>query len=47
MNLHSLFLKTDWRNIGIEVLFLLLYLALGIYVATKKRTQNAIESEEK
>ena len=41
------FLKTDWRNIGIEVLFLLLYLALGIYVATKKRTQNAIESEEK
>lgn len=41
------FFKIDWRNIGMLVLFFVLYFSAGFYFNARKRSQNKIDAEQK
>ena len=40
-------LRPDWNNIGMQLLFLLLYFTLGVYFSKLNRTRNKIEFAQK
>ena len=40
-------LRPDWGNIGIQLLFLLLYFTLGVYFSKLNRVRNKIEFAQK
>lgn len=40
-------LRPDWGNIGMQLLFLLLYFSLGVYFSKLNRVQNKIEFAQK
>ena len=40
-------LRPDWNNIGMQLLFLLLYFTLGVYFSKLNRTRNKIEFGQK
>ena len=46
-NVIERMLRPDWGNIGMQLLFLLLYFTLGVYFSKLNRVRNKIEFAQK